>query len=160
VDKNDIREALEHDGHLFDSGIVRHSFTPYLRDYDVVVETPGRSQYLYRFSHCPFAQVTTRVGDKVWRQSWDDIFTDYSRWLKAGQPDGYVWGICESLAYPGAKYLQDSSVAQEWMSRLGKIMHEVLIETNGHDIRLVFHDLSVKELGEGDPEWVKRPPVT
>ena len=160
MEKNEIREALEHDGHLFDNAIVRHSFTPYLRDYDVVVETTTRSQYLYRFSHCPFAQVTTSVGDAVWRESWDDVFTDYLRWLKAGEPDGYVWGICESEAYPGAKYLEDSELAQEWTSRLGKLMHEVLIETNGYNIRLLFHDLSVKELSAGDPEWVARPPMS
>lgn len=34
-------------------------------------------------------------------------------------------------------------------------MHEVVITTNGHNFRLVFHDLIVKELKETDPEWVK-----
>ena len=65
--------------------------------------------------------------------------------LKRAFLDGYVWGVCESTVYPGAKYITDSRLAQEWTSRLGKLMHEVLIETNGHNFHLVFHDLSVRE---------------
>jgi hypothetical protein len=34
-------------------------------------------------------------------------------------------------------------------------MHEVRIETNGHNIGLVFHDLILRELKESDEEWVK-----
>jgi len=159
VEIGEIQELLER-GPLFDNAIGRHGFTSYLRDYDVVVFFGQGQEYLYRFSHCPFVEVITAVGDNVWQRSWDDNFISYSAWLKSGEPDGYVWGICESAAYPGAKYIRDSSFAREWASRLGKPMHEVAIETNGHNIRLVFHDLSVKELKESDLEWVKQTPQT
>jgi len=33
-------------------------------------------------------------------------------------------------------------------------MHEVVIKTNGHNFRLVFHDLSLRQLKETDPERV------
>ncbi|HLZ50048.1 MAG TPA: hypothetical protein VKP61_04815 [Candidatus Acidoferrum sp.] len=150
---SEIREELER-GQLFDGAIVRHGFTPYLRDYDIVAYFAKGPEYLYRFSHCPIAEVTTAVPDDVWQRSWGDDFIDYSEWLKSGEPAGYVWGVCESTVYPGAKYIADSRLAQEWTSRLGKQMHEVLIITNGHNLHLVFHDLSVKKLKETDPEWV------
>jgi hypothetical protein len=153
VNSHEIKEALER-GQLFDSAIVRHGFTPYLRDYDIVAYFGPGPQHLHRFSHCPLAEVTTAVPDDVWRRSWGDNFIDYSEWLKSGEPVGYVWGVCESTAYPGAKYITDSGLAREWTSRLGKPMHEVLIKTNGHNFRLLFHDLGIKELKQTDPEWV------
>jgi hypothetical protein len=114
-----------------------------------------KHQYLYRFSHCPSAIVSTAVKDTNWQKSWDDVFTDYGAWERAGCPEGYVWGVCYSDAYPGASYIDNSALAQEWSRRLNKPMHEVRIETNGHNLALVFHDLIVKELSQGDEEWVK-----
>ncbi|HEV2170037.1 MAG TPA: hypothetical protein VGR40_03765, partial [Candidatus Binatus sp.] len=126
----------------------------FLRDYDVVAYTNGH-QFLYRFTHCTSAWITTAVADQGWFKSWDNVFTDYASWERAGAPDGYVWGVCYSIAYPGAKYVEDSELASEWSRRLGQQMHEVRIETNGHDIGLIFHDLDVRELKESDEEWVK-----
>jgi hypothetical protein len=83
-----------------------------MRDYEVVVVVPRGSQYVFRFSHCPFVEVITGVRDEVWRYSWDDVFTDYSAWEAAGQPKGYVWGVCDSSAYPGPTYLEDSKLAE------------------------------------------------
>jgi hypothetical protein len=101
-----IREALSADGLLFDTGITRHGFTPYMRDYEVVVVVPRGSQHILKFSHCPFVEVVTTVRDDLWRCSWDDVFTDYSAWKAAGEPEGYVWGVCDSEAYPGPTYLE------------------------------------------------------
>jgi hypothetical protein len=153
VKSEELQAALER-GYLFDGAIVRHGFTPYLRDYDIVAYFARGPEYLYRFSHCPLAEVTTAVPDDIWQRSLGDNFIDYSEWLKSGEPDGYIWGICESTVYPGAKYITDSRLAQGWTARLGKLMHEVIIETNGHNFRLVFHDLSVRELQNTDREWV------
>lgn len=139
---------------LFDSNIIKHGFAPFLRDYDVIAKI-NESQFLYRFSHCTSATITTAVGDDVWRQSWTDVYTDYSAWERAGHPEGYVWGVGCSLVYPGAKYIENSVLAREWAERLGKPMHEVRIETNGHNFDLIFHDLSVRELRQGEEEWVK-----
>jgi hypothetical protein len=100
------------------------------------------------------------IRGKTWKASWDDLFIDYSEWLKSGSPSGYVWGVCTSEVYPGARYIKDSILAEKWTSKLGKTMHEVIIETNAYSVRLVFHDLSVKELRETDPEWLKQPLTT
>jgi hypothetical protein len=148
----EIRKALQEP--LFDSAIVRHGFAPFFRDYDLVA-CIKEHQFLYRFSHCTAAWITTAVADSLWRESWDDIYIDHAAWERAGAPSGYVWGVYYLLAYPGATYVENSELASDWSRKLGKQMHEVRIETNGHDIGLIFHDLSVRELREGDEEWVK-----
>ena len=151
----EIKKALQEP--LFDSLILRHGFASFVRDYDVVAYIKER-QFLYRFSHCTSAWVTTVVSDHSWLESWDDIYTDYAAWERAGAPNGYVWGVYYSMAYPGATYIENSELASEWARKLGKPMHEVRIQTNGHDIGLIFHDLNVRELQESDEEWVKKSP--
>src|SRR5437016_608247 len=113
---------------MFDVAILYHGFTPFMRDYDVIVEAGGIRAGRYRFTHCSEAHLTTRVADKWWLVSWDDRFTDHQRWLAAGEPDGFVWGACWSMAYPGLSYLEDATLAKEWSERFQQPMHEVEIE--------------------------------
>ncbi|HUA32002.1 MAG TPA: hypothetical protein VMA09_00230 [Candidatus Binataceae bacterium] len=148
---DEMRKALQEP--LFDSSIIRHGFAPFLRDYDIVAEI-NKYQFLYRFTHCTSVAVVTSVTDRCWQESWEDIYTDYGAWSQAGAPDGKVWGVRCLLAYPGASYVDESAPAREWAARLGKPMHEVRIETNGHTLDLIFHDLSVRELSERDEEWI------
>jgi len=152
VTANEIKHALKRP--LFDSFIIRHGFAPFMRDYDVVAYINGH-QFLYRFTHCISAWITSSVADHIWKKSWDDILTDYAAWERAGAPDGYVWGVCYSSAYPGATYVENSELAAEWSSKLDRLMHEIFIETNCQNIGLVFHDLVLRELKESDEEWVK-----
>lgn len=155
-----IRDKLDA-GPLFDNAIVAHHFTPYMRDYDVLVDTAAplpdgkgsyhEGRYRYRFTHCVVAHVTTTVNDYLWKSSWEDYFTDYSSWEAAGTPEGYVWGVCESIAYPGLRYVEDSLEAQEWRERLVRLMHEVVIETNAFALRLIFHDVDICKIAKGNP---------
>jgi hypothetical protein len=64
-----LRERIENDDLLFDSGIVSHGYAPHMRDYDVVFDVPAAvppevpssdatvgyilGRYRYRFTHCP-----------------------------------------------------------------------------------------------------------
>jgi len=140
---------------FFDSGIVRHDFALFSRDYDVLIEINGR-QFLFRFTHCVSAVIKTSVKDAAWKQSWDDSFTDEESYEKAGRPEGYFWGVNYSAAYPGAKLLADSIDARDWSIRLGKQMWEVGIETNAHDIDLIFHDLRTSEVfGSGESKRIE-----
>ena len=158
---SDIREKLQEDL-LFDSAIVEHHFTPYLRDYDVVIDVPAarpngqgsyiEGRYRYRFTHCPIVQVTTAVRDDVWRESWADHFTDADAYEQAGTPDGYFWGVCYSDAYPGLTYVEGSPLAKEWSERFERPMHEVRIETNGHNLTIIFHDVSIRKIAQGNPD--------
>lgn len=155
-----VKERLEA-GPMFDSAIVEHHFTPYMRDYDIIVDVPaatpdGKRSYiaarcLYRFTHCVMAHVTTSVEDRVWRISWGDEYIDYKIWEAVGAPEGYVWGVCWSDIYPGLTYIEGSEVALDWSKRVGHSMHEVTIETGSHNFRLVFHDVIIRDIAIGDP---------
>jgi hypothetical protein len=154
---------------LFNNAIVQYGFTPYLRDYELqVVATaavPGEARsyqegrYRFLFTHCVLARVETAVGEEGWRSSWDDLFTDYAAWERAGCPSGYVFGVNEMEAYPGATYIADSLLAAEWTRRLDRRMHEVKIESNGHRLQLVFHSLRVHKIAQGDPATGRLSPV-
>jgi hypothetical protein len=152
---------------FYDSAVVSHGFTRYNRDYDVVIETVAalppevpigdttgsyvEGRYRYRFTHCVEAHVSTVVRDDVWRYSWDDVYTDYDAWQAAGTPEGFVWGTDFADAYPGLSYVADSSRAARWTERLGREMHETVIETNTFTLHLVCHDLRIERLAIGNP---------
>ena len=124
---------------------MRHGFALFSRDYDLLIEINGH-RFLFRFTHCVSAVISTSVTDVLWKESWDDAFTNEEAYEKAGQPEGYFWGINYSTAYPGGKLLIDSVGARDWSLRLGKQMWEVRIETNAHNINLIFHDLRTSEI--------------
>ncbi len=146
---------------IFDSGIMRHGFSSYMRDYDVIAEVPAlrpdgsgsyiEERYRYRFTHCVEASVQTKVPPDTWQKSWSDEFIEYAAWQAAGEPDGFVWGMEWAEAYPGVEYVQSSEAAAAWSQKLGKQMHGIRIETNAYVISLVCHDLVVTRLATGDP---------
>ena len=154
---------------LFDSAIVRHGFTPYMRDYDLIVEVPAakpdrsgsyiESQYRYRFTHCVEAHVEKTLRPHVWSYSWTDDFTTYTGWEAAGSPNGFVWGVEFSDAYPGASRVAESPRAEAWGTKVGRDMHEVRIETNAFLISLICHDLQVTRLASGDPDTGELSPL-
>jgi hypothetical protein len=170
-----LRDRIDEDDLFFDSAIVSHGFAPHLRDYDVVIDVPAAlppevaigdstgsyimGRYRYRFTHCLEAHVASTVVDEVWKRSWDDAFTDYAAWEAAGKPEGFVWGTNYADAYPGLSYVPESTLATSWTMRLGRVMHEVVVETNAFGLRLVCHDLRVLQLAVGDPETRELRPV-
>lgn len=135
---------------LFDVAVLHHGFVPYLRDYELITEADWigdlAGRYHYLFTHCVVANYETRVRDDVWANSWDDVFTDYEQWLKAGEPDGFVWRTSWALAYPGWEYHSNSEQALLWSERLGREMHEVSVETNTNLFQLVFHEVRVEKI--------------
>jgi hypothetical protein len=136
---------------LIDVAVLHHGFAPFMRDYDVIAEIDdaigtGSGIYRYRFTHCTEAHVTTLVSDDTWRQSWDDLFTDYERWTESDSPDGFVWGVCWSMANPGLTYHGDSPSAQEWSARVQQPMYEVTIETQVYCLKLIFHDVIIQQV--------------
>jgi hypothetical protein len=88
------------------------------------------------------------VSDAGWKKAWADVFVDYAEWEAAGEPEGFVWGVGWSTAYPGLTYIDESPRAREWSERLGKPMHEVSIETEVFKLHLVFHDFTVTKLSD------------
>ncbi len=151
-----VSERLAEYGGFLDVGILHHGFAPYMRDYDVVFEAlwgkdkwaDAKGTYRLRFTHCPETMVRTTVPDSGWREAWSEVFIDYAQWVAAGEPEGYVWGTCWSSAYPGLTYIDDSPLARRWSERLETSMHEVSIETETFQLRIVFHDFSVTKLND------------
>lgn len=161
MDEQQLRGAFDE---VFDQAVVFHGYAPHMRDYDVYIyatadpRTGIRPEHLrYRFTHCVRASASTAVQPDVWRDSLGDEFTDYERWIAAGEPDGYVWGVNWQNLYPGMRLLPESEEAKAWSAQLGRDFHEVRIETNGHDITLIFADLVVSVAHPGDAAFVVPP---
>ena len=127
-----------------DFAVLGHGFASHGRDYVVLIEDclgsdPGQHEVV--FTHCVRADYETRVSDKVWGKSWSNDFTDYEKWIKRGEPEGYVWGTNWSLAYPGLQATPDSALAAEWSRRLDQEMFEITLTTDRFLLRLVFHSI-------------------
>ncbi|HVC94701.1 MAG TPA: hypothetical protein VND64_13460 [Pirellulales bacterium] len=154
---------------FFDNAVVRHGFATYMRDYEVHViagaaapdgtRSYQEGRYRFVFTHCVVARAESALSDDTWRGSWGDVFCDYAAWEQAGCPVGYVFGVNAMEAYPGAKFCADSPLAAGWTRRLGRPMHEVTIETNGHRLQLVFHSLRIHKVAQGDPATNSLSPI-
>lgn len=150
VDVQQITEAFDD---VFDQALLFHGFADYMRDYDLLVyaiadrRTGIPPDYLrYRFKYCVRATVTSAVTPETWSRSLDDRLVDVE---KGRELDGYVWGVRWQALYPGAKLLPGTSETSAWSARLARPFHEAVIETNGHNICLVFSDLSVDRVEPG-----------
>ena len=157
VNADEIDAALQD---VFDQAIVFHSYTDYMRDYEIVTCSvaapstcipPTYDRFLFRF--CVETDVRSAVSIDAWRSSLDERLIDYA----TGEGlDGYVWGVKWQCLYPGGKVLPESERARRWSDALGIPFHEVRIETNGHNITLVFSDLEVTRLDTGYTPFIVR----
>jgi hypothetical protein len=155
VDISEIQAAFDD---VFDQALVFHGFADYMRDYDVFVyatadpRTGAAPEYLrYRFKYCVRAVVTSALSPETWKRSLDPRLVDYDQ---GRDLDGYVWGVRWQALYPGMKLLRDSADAQRWSNDLGLVFYEASIETNGHNVSLVFADLVVDMVGVGHTPFV------
>jgi hypothetical protein len=93
----------------------------------------------------------TSVPAETWRVSLDDRLIDHE---SGADLDGYVWGVKWHCLYPGAKLLPSSEATRRWSKALGIDFHEVRIETNTHNLTLLFSDLQVSEVQVGYAPFV------
>ncbi|MFG2601874.1 hypothetical protein [Streptomyces sp. NPDC048462] len=142
----------------FDHAVVHHGYTNYMRDYEVIVHAtadprtgimPARLRYLFRY--CVEARCETSVPAATWRVSLDDRLIDDET---GADPDGYVWGVKWHGLYPGAGLLPESEATRRWSNAVGIDFHGVRIETNAHNLTLVFSDLQVTEVPVGYAPFV------
>lgn len=161
MDEAELRAAFDD---VHDHALVFHGYAEHLRDYDLYVlvtadpRTGIAPEHLrYRFTHCVRASVETAVGRDVWAGSLDDVLIDHDTWLRAGEPPGYVWGVGWSCLYPGLSLLPESDETREWSAVLGRPVRSALVETNGHDITLVFTDLVVDRVHPGESAFTIPP---
>lgn len=154
MDEAGLRRAFDE---VFDQALVYHGYAEHLRDYDLYVyatadpRTGIAPEHLrLRFTHCVRASATTAVPPEVWSRSLDDRLLDHEATLAAGDDlDGYVWGVKWAAFYPGISLVEGSAEAEEWSRRIGIPFHEARVETNGHDLTLVFSDLFVSVVPPG-----------
>jgi len=132
----------------FDQALVFHGFTDYMRDYEMIVQlsadprTGIPNEYVrYIFVNCVQANVSTALQPEGWATSLDDRLIDYASGVDL---DGYTWGVKWQLLYPGFELVGDSQVAAPWAADLGIPFHEVRVETNGHNLTLVYSDLRIE----------------
>ncbi|MFI8074320.1 hypothetical protein ACIF85_36925 [Streptomyces sp. NPDC086033] len=142
----------------FDHAVVHHGYTNYMRDYEVIVYatadprtciTPSYRRYLFRY--CVEARCETSVPAETWGRSLDDRLIDHEIGVDL---DGYVWGVKCHCLYPGAKLLPESEATRRWSTAVGIDFHEVRVETNAHNLSLLFSDLQVSEVPVGYAPFV------
>jgi hypothetical protein len=150
VDTSEIQAAFDD---VFDQAMVFHGFADYMRDYEVFIyatadpRTGIRPEHLrYRFKHCVRATVTSALSPEVWKRSLDERLVDYEQGRDLA---GYVWGVKWQALYPGMKLVLDSADARRWSDELSLPFYEAAIATNGHNISLVFSDLTVQAVDPG-----------
>lgn len=155
VDISKIQAAFDD---AFDQAIVFHGFVDYMRDYEIFIyatadpRTGIAPEHLrYRFMNCVRAVATSALTPETWKRSLDERLVDYEQGCEL---DGYVWGVRWQALYPGMKLVRDSAEAQRWSRGLGIPFYEVVIETNGHNISLVFSDLAVGTVETGYAPFV------
>ena len=155
MDTGEIQAAFDD---VFDQAILFHGFADYLRDYDVFIYVTADlrtgitpRQLRYRFVHCVRAAVTSALSPDTWRRSLDERLVDYER---GRDLDGFVWGVRWQGLYPAIRLVADSAEAQRWSGELGLPFREAVIETNGHNISLVFSDLIVQTVDPGYAPFV------
>jgi len=134
-----------------DFAVMEHGRVSHDRDYKFVIQDslcndPGTYELV--FTHVVDLKYTTRVGDTIWRTSWTDEFTDYSKWQASGEPEGYVFGTDWSLAYPGIKFPVSSPEEQSWSERLQRLMYSASIETDRFCISLIFSEVRHRKLSD------------
>jgi hypothetical protein len=150
VDAAQIKEALDE---VFDQAILYHGFVDYMRDYEVVIFATADPRtgiapehLLYTFKHCVKATIASAVPPEVWARSLDERLIDYDTGVDL---DGYVWGVKWQALYPGMELNPDSAEATRWAAELNLPFYEASIQTNGHNITLVFSDLTVRQVAPG-----------
>jgi hypothetical protein len=119
--------------------------------YDVYIDiaTPDNTpmpHLRYRFTHCVRATATSALPPEAWRCSLDERLLDFE---EGRELDGYVWGVRWQMLYPGLRLVHDSTEATAWTHDVGIPFHEAAMQTNGHNLSLIFSDLVVSEVRAG-----------
>jgi len=151
-----VKQLLKRED-FFDAAIVRHGFTDYMRDYEVIVAArngpPNTDIHKYQFIGCVESHYQTKLERGLAQSLADEFVYSGTDYPDKKEPDGFIWGVRFAEAYPGMEYLETGDRAEYWSRLLGRTMHEVSIETNVYLLRRVFADVRYAFLGN-EPEVV------
>jgi hypothetical protein len=145
-----VREYLESED-FFDAAILRHGFTDYMRDYEIIVGArngpPDTDIHKYQFIGCVEVAYQTAMDGRFGQSLSDDFVLSGPEFPRKQNAPGFAWGTRYAAAYPGLKYVENGERAQYWSRRVGRKMHEVTIGTSVFTLRLVFADVRYSFLG-------------
>jgi hypothetical protein len=145
-----VKELLEREG-LFDAVVLRHGFTDYMRDYDIIVGArngpPNTDVHKYQFVGCVEAHYQVKLREGFTQSLSDEYVYSGPDYPDKEEPDGFIWGVRFAEARPGLAYVENGERAEYWSRALGRKMHEILLETNAYYLRLVFADVRYAFLG-------------
>lgn len=139
---------------LYDSAIIRHGFTDYMRDYEVVIYFPpdlGDAVRKFQFVGCAEAQYMTALRHFAVSLPDENVTVNLSD-PPEDFPTGFIWAVRDATLVPGFSYIEDGEQAAFWSNKLGRKMHEVLFETNVYNLRLVFADVRTTVIEDFQPE--------
>ncbi|HLP80586.1 MAG TPA: hypothetical protein VK141_01180 [Nitrosomonas sp.] len=147
-----VKEVLERES-IFDAAILKHGFTDYMRDYELIVQCRIDQEldivYKYHFIGCVEAHYETAFGSDYKKSLSDNhvLSLDEDFPVEEEPEEGFFWGTRWAGVYPGLQYIENGDRALYWSKQLGRIMHEVTIETNVYFLRLVFADIRFANVG-------------
>ncbi|HWT52295.1 MAG TPA: hypothetical protein VN113_08970 [Caulobacter sp.] len=131
-----------------DFAVLSHGFLEHGRDYAITIQNDlgqDRGTHILVFTHVVAMAYETAVSDDAWRQSWDDVFLDYT---EAVDLDGYVWGTNWSNAYPGLIAPDDDPDALAWANRVGRPMYAMALTTDRFRLRLIYSEVRSRKVGD------------
>jgi hypothetical protein len=152
-----VREILERES-IDDAAIIRHGFTDYMRDYEVIVAArngpPNTDIHKYQFIGCAEAICSTQLVRTFHEPTSpfgtslaDDFVFSGPDYPEKDDPKGFIWGVRYADVLSGWIYEENGKRARFWSDVIGRKMHEVTVETNAYRLKLVFADIRYSFLG-------------
>ena len=119
-----VKELLERHS-FFDMAIIRHGFTDYMRDYEILIGSgyPASEEiHRYQFVGCVEASYRSNIRPTTIVKSLPDEYVlsgpDYP---DIDDPPGFIWDVRYSNAYPGLDYIDNGERAKHWSQLLDSI---------------------------------------
>ncbi len=151
-------EALLERESITDAVILRHRFTDYMRDYEVILGArngpPNTGIYKDQFVGCAEAVCLTKLVRTFHEPTSsfglslaDEVVFAGPDYPEKNDPKGFIWGVRFAEVISGWDYAENGKQAKFWSQAIGRKMHEVSVLTNAYRLELVFADIRYSFLG-------------
>jgi hypothetical protein len=134
----------------YDRALISHGSTSFGRDYELWIDgvrAPVHDPHGVRGMHlhvvfrgCGSVTTASVLSAESWRASLDDSLIESGVEVSGAT---HAWRQLPVL-HPGIRLDPESSSARAWSERLGIPLHEVVVETNRHETRIVFISLRLE----------------
>lgn len=132
---------------LFDQSIIRHGMLKCIRDYEVIAYLLGMdydTEAQFILKGC--IKVDYRVIVASEHYSMDERLLELDRQDEPDYPKGFIWGVNYALVYPGWELKEDTEELKILEKTYGLKFYEIFFETNAYNLKIIFHDIEIKEL--------------